>query len=126
VHSQFLRHRHVSRWLAALILVTGWVVPLALPHYADDDPICVAAPSTDKADPGRVDKPGSVSQPDHCAVCHAARSFRSALHSAASGPVQRAAIGVVDLRIESPRRGPAFNRVPARAPPATHLPTIVA
>jgi hypothetical protein len=33
VHSLFLRHRRVSWLLSALVIVAGWAVPLALPHY---------------------------------------------------------------------------------------------
>jgi hypothetical protein len=112
-----LRHRRVSRLLSALVLVAGWAVPLALPHYADDDPICVRA-QTGKDDSGRFEEPKAASQPNHCAICHSARSFRSAVHTADRGGVQLAAIDGVVSPIRFPQRAPEFDRIPARAPPA--------
>ncbi|MBA3886403.1 MAG: hypothetical protein H0X67_11825, partial [Acidobacteria bacterium] len=36
-------HRRALRVLALLLLVTGWGVPLAFPHLADDDLLCAVA-----------------------------------------------------------------------------------
>ena len=126
VHSHFTRYRQLSRWLAALVLVTGWVVPLAVPHYADDDPICFAPLSAGDTGSGRIDKPGAASQPGHCLVCHTARSFRSVLDSAAHGSVQLAAVGVLVTPAGLPQHTAVFDRGPARAPPSPDIPTLTA
>jgi mono/diheme cytochrome c family protein len=123
VLSHLARSHRIVRWLAALLLVTGWGVPLALPHYADDDAICAVARATDHADPGRIGKLNASSPPDHCAVCHAARTFRSVLRSAASAGVQLAVVGRVEPSFGAPRHALVFDRVPARAPPASEFPT---
>ena len=114
--SLFQTHRRASRWLALLVLVTGWLVPLALPHAAGDDPICVPGlASEDVTD--QIDVATTAQQPDHCIVCHTARSFRSALSGTARAAVWLTAGVLIDTPADSSRRGPIFGRLPARAPP---------
>jgi hypothetical protein len=107
--------------VALLLIVSGWLVPLAFPHAGEDDRAC--AVSFDGTDtPGQLD--GAVATPpgDHCLACHSARTFRSALSG--DGRVAlwlEPGFRVGDRQFQSPVR-PSVERIPARAPPI-HLHT---
>lgn len=106
--------------MAALVLVTCWLVPLAFPHDAGDDPLCVPELASKGTD--QIGGATNSRQPDHCVVCHTARSFRSAVNETARIPVWLTAGLLIDQPVEPFRRGPAFYRLPARAPPVTTVP----
>ena len=69
-------HRSLRRWVAAILLVAGWVVPLSIPHVGDDD-LCVSSDGSFGAAQARISEPSAPSRPDHCLICHAARTFRT-------------------------------------------------
>ena len=98
------------------MLVTSWLVPLSFPHAAGDDPFCVPGSGSD-ATSDVVDGATNARQPDHCVVCHTARTFRSAFDETARIPIWLTAGLLVDLPVEPFRSGPTFYRLPARAPP---------
>ena len=113
----FRRSARISRCVAALLLSAGWVAPLAVPHSVEDDRTClvVARASDDKV--SRITAPADIERPEHCAVCHALRSFGNA-----RVVKSRIAFHATLERFVSPadelcRRPPVFDRRPARAPP---------
>lgn len=106
------------RQLAALALLAGWLAPLAVPHRADDDPICVVG-LTGEQTPGRVEAPAVSGGPDHCLVCHLARTFRSTLAVGERGALWLVPGQFVSGSPNLSRRGPDVDRLPARAPPAS-------
>jgi hypothetical protein len=114
----FLSTRQRSRrWIAALVLVTGWLVPLAVPHAADDDRACVVRPDDDGST-SQLSSPGASQQPDHCLVCHAARSFRSAQPETCRIVVRLSSESLVVTSGDDFRHKSSHDRLPARAPPA--------
>jgi hypothetical protein len=104
------------RQLAALALVAGWLVPLAVPHGPGDDPICVVG-LTGESTPGRVDAPAVSSGPEHCLVCHLARTFRSTLTGGDRVALWLVPGQLVPSSSNRSRRGPDVDRLAARAPP---------
>lgn len=107
-----------KRWIAALVLVTGWLVPVAVPHGADDDWACVATRGQAGEPASELSAPVALQQPDHCLVCHAARSFRSAQPETGRVVVRLSSEPFVDISADGFRRKAAHDRLPARAPPA--------
>lgn len=108
-------HRRVLRWVAVLALVAGWVAPAALPHDRADDVLCLTDPSAGSA-AGLVGASVEAG-PEHCQVCHTARSFRTAFASAERVAIWLTAGGLVEPSAESSSRRPTVDRLPARAPP---------
>jgi hypothetical protein len=111
------RHQSIARWIAVTLLVTGWLVPMTLPHSAADDRLCFPFEGlVGGADSHLVPDVGSE-RPTHCAICHAIRSFRTTLID--SGPVAIAlALGpTLTAPADVPHRALTFDRLPARAPP---------
>jgi hypothetical protein len=102
--------------IAALVLLTGWVVPVAVPHAADDDRACVVR--QEGAESAQLGSAGAQQQPDHCLVCHAARSFRSAQHETGRIVVRLSSGLLIDTPADGFGRSSASDRLPARAPPA--------
>ena len=115
---QFLRsHRLPSQGLAALLLL-AWLAPLVVPHAADDDLLCAPLSASPDA-PARVAAVNGVArQPHHCVICHSIRSFRTALADCGRAAVILTAEHGVDACADASHRLPAFDRLPARAPPA--------
>jgi hypothetical protein len=114
------RARAWIRTLAAALLVAAWVCPLLVPHAGDDDRLCVPL-TREAADASTVAPASSVQQPEHCAICHTARSFRAALLAVAGGVDTLAAQPVVGDPEHRPLRALGQDRLPARGPPVTSL-----
>lgn len=111
-------HRRALRVLALLLLVTGWGVPLAFPHLADDDLLCAVAETGGGRENARVDGSESSRDADHCAVCHSLRSFRNAgLNGGVTSVVHSSARALAPAADARPI-GATPLRLPARAPPA--------
>jgi hypothetical protein len=93
-------------------------MPLAVPHPVDDDGLYVDIGWSSDARSQLVVPAGTVQPPEHCAVCHTLRSFRSSL--AHCGPVSVVLVSArpIDDFIALSHRAPALDRLPARAPPA--------
>jgi hypothetical protein len=107
----------VRRALAILLLVSGWIVPLAIPHPGADDTLCIPASERSGAAKAQLDAASTQNAPDHCAICHSARTFRSGI--AHSGFVL-VGLSPGDLLggFENPVHvTSAVVRLPARAPP---------
>jgi hypothetical protein len=105
-----------ARALALVLLVFGWGMPLAFPHLADDDLLCVVE-GPGGGDGASVAAAAAPAAADHCAVCHLQRSFRS---GDLSGRHHAVALASAPLRLPAPsehRLQPARLRLPARAPP---------
>jgi mono/diheme cytochrome c family protein len=111
------RRRSFSQWAAAVLLLAGWLVPLSVPHTADDDLLCVAGDGVAGASQAWLMPGGIVKHPGHCVICHAARTFRSSLTE--SGPVVTTLSTCQSVEaLDRPARRPStFDRLPARAPP---------
>jgi hypothetical protein len=107
--------RLVTRWLAIILLVVGWVVPLALPHLSNDDLLC--ADITESGRPAQLKAWGGERAPAHCVICHAARIFRSSLAEAKPVPIGLLSENVLVLPSESFHDASTFDRLAARAPP---------
>jgi hypothetical protein len=107
----------VRRALAVLLLISGWIGPLALPHAGDDDLLCILWSDAAGATTGRFDAASAHQAPDHCAICHSARAFRN---SVAQGGFVPLGLSPGDL-LAAPENlvhpGSALVRLPARAPP---------
>jgi hypothetical protein len=106
-----------ARVLALVLLVVGWGIPLAFPHLAEDDLLCVVGEGGSEG-ASKVGAADLTAVADHCAVCHLQRSFRSA---DLAGSRHAVALASALLRLpmtqqHSPQ--PARHRLPARAPPA--------
>ena len=109
--------RPALRALALLLLVTGWGVPLAFPHLAEDDLLCALGEAADGRGDARLEGHGPDGPADHCAVCHSLRSFRTAgLYAQLASTVMVSArlSPVIDT---AGRTGVVDHRLPARAPP---------
>lgn len=113
----FSARKRSKQWIAALVLVTGWLAPIAVPHAYDDDLACVAGPARDDQTP-RLNASSAQQKPDHCLVCHAARSFRSAQPDTGRVAVRHSPELFVEAPADGVRRTAAYDRLPARAPPA--------
>lgn len=109
-----LRSRLRSPWLASLLLAV-WLVPFFVPHAADDR---LCAPSSAGEDATRVRADAGADQPHHCVICHSIRSSRTALSDCGPVVVTLAAEHSIPVSVIGWQREPAFDRVPARAPPA--------
>jgi hypothetical protein len=107
-------YRRVSRWVAILVLVTGWAVPLALPHLANDD-LCEV---TDSSRPSQLKAWDGKSAPAHCVICHAARTFGSSLVEAKPVLIGLLPGNVLAVSRETFHDATSFDRLPARAPPS--------
>ena len=116
-----MRHPLIASWigrsLVALLLTAGWIAPLAFPHAADDDALCL---STDASghDVERLVAGEARAAADHCAVCHLHRTVRGARVDA-----RAATVGLAPgrLLIGSARFLPSSSHaatLPARAPPS--------
>jgi hypothetical protein len=110
-------HRFISHWLAVTLLVTGWLVPMTVPHSALDDELCSPIFAASRGDQPTLVAGSGVKHPGHCVICHAVRSFRSTLTD--SGPVSISlALGAsIAAPADSPHRAVTEARLPARAPP---------
>jgi hypothetical protein len=108
-------YRRVTRWVAIVVLVAGWGVPLALPHLSNDD-LCDV---TDSSRPSQLKAWDGQRAPEHCVICHAARTFASSL--AAGKPVLVGLLtgNVLVARHETFHDASTFHRLPARAPPVS-------
>jgi mono/diheme cytochrome c family protein len=102
----------------AAVLLLAWLSPLAVPHAADDDLLCVPAGASPDAPAQWAAVGGGDRQPHHCVICHSFRSFRSALADCGPAAVSLAAEHGVYVLADPSRRAPALDRLPARAPPA--------
>jgi hypothetical protein len=109
-----LRSRLRSPWLAGLLLAV-WLVPFFVPH-AGDDQLCASVGVGEDA--LRVRPDAGAEQPHHCVICHSIRSYRTALSDCGPVSVTLTAEHSVPVSVIGWHREPAFDRVPARAPPA--------
>ena len=67
----------MRRAFAVVLLICGWIAPLAMPHAGGDDAVCI--PASGDASKSRVAETGVQKAPDHCAICHSARTFRTSV-----------------------------------------------
>lgn len=107
----------MSQWLAVILLVTGWLVPMTVPHSAADDQLCAVFEGLTRGDHPSLVADSGVQHPGHCAVCHAIRSFRTTLTD--SGPAATALTlgAIVSTPADTSHRSLSSERLPARAPP---------
>jgi hypothetical protein len=117
VFQLFRRHRRSSQWLAACLLLV-WLAPFVAPHAADDDLLCAPVGASPDPPARWTTDTGGARQPHHCVICHSIRSFRTALADCGPAAVNLTAEHGVDAFADASRRAPAFDRLPARAPPA--------
>jgi hypothetical protein len=110
------RHDPLARWLASLLVVC-WLAPLAAPHAADDDLLCVPLPGASGA-AAALTAASDADRPHHCVICHNLRSHRSAFIDCGAAGLSLAPEHAVSALLGSWHRAPAFDRLPARAPPA--------
>jgi hypothetical protein len=102
----------------AAVLLLAWLSPLVVPHAADDDLICAPLGISPDAPARWTPATGVDRQPHHCVICHSIRSFRNALSDCGPAAVSLTAEHGVDASADVSHRAPAFDRLPARAPPA--------
>ncbi len=108
-------HRRVKRWVAIIVLVAGWVVPVSLPHFSNDDLLC--ADVTDSGRPSQLKTWDGKSAPAHCIICHAARTFGTSLAEAKPVLVGLLPENALVVPRETFHDVTRFHRLPARAPP---------
>jgi hypothetical protein len=108
-------HRRVRRWVAIVVLVTGWVVPVLLPHLSNDDLLC--ADATDSGRPAQLKTWDGKTAPAHCIICHAARTFGTSLAEAKPVLIGLLPGSVLVNPHETFHDANRFDRLPARAPP---------
>jgi hypothetical protein len=108
----------VRRALTILLLITGWIVPLAIPHAGEDDRLCI--PAYDRTDGAKVRPDATVHEtaPDHCAICHSARAFRTGITQSAFVLVNLSPGDLLTALDSSALVVSARFRLPARAPPS--------
>ncbi len=108
--------RSARRWVAILLLVAGWGIPLSLPHASDDDLLCAVA-AGDGPLHTRLGEPSSQPPPDHCVICHATRTFRTSVTG--DRPVIAGLLPghVLVAPSNGFHDGSDVERLPARAPP---------
>ena len=109
--------RGVRRALAILLLISGWIVPLALPHAGDDDALCIAWSDAAGATTGRLDAASTQQAPDHCAICHSVRTFRNSVAQGGFVPLGLSPGDLLAAPEHSVHLASALVRLPARAPP---------
>ena len=109
-------HRRLRRWVAIVVLVAGWAVPLALPHLSNDDLLCVDG--TDSGRPAQLKVWDGKSAPAHCIICHAARTFRTSLVDGNPVFIGLLSENVLVAPRETFHDAANVDRLPARAPPA--------
>jgi hypothetical protein len=95
-----------------------WLVPFVVPHAADDQLCASVAVGPGGNDALRVRPDAGADQPHHCVICHSIRSYRTSLSDCGPIAVPLTAEHSVPLSVIGWHREPAFDRVPARAPPA--------
>jgi hypothetical protein len=110
-------HRAVARGIAIVLLAAGWAVPLAFPHAPTDDLLCLDGLTPGGSASARLNVATGRSAPDHCVICHAARTFRTSLAEASAVALGLAPGAVLALWVQVPTIGAAFDLLPARAPP---------
>lgn len=112
------RHRRAWRAIALLLIVTGWGVPLAFPHAAQNDLLCAPAAAGERGEASRLVQGDQTAQAEHCEVCHSLRSFR---HAGLPSGITSADLSSA-RRLVSETSAPAdrftTRQLPARAPPA--------
>jgi hypothetical protein len=106
-------HRRVRRWIAIVVLVAGWLVPVSLPHLSNDD-LCEV---TDSGRPSQLKAWDGKSAPAHCIICHAARTFSTSVAAARPVLVGLLPGNVLVVPRETFHNVVRFDRLPARAPP---------
>jgi mono/diheme cytochrome c family protein len=109
--------RAVARGIAIVLLVAGWAVPLAFPHAPTDDLLCLDGLTPGGSASARLNVATGRSAPDHCVICHTARTFRTSLAEASAVALGLAPGAVLALWVQVPTIGAAFDLLPARAPP---------
>ena len=107
----------MSQWLAVILLVTGWLVPMTVPHSAADDQLCAVVEGVIRGDQPSLVADSGVQHPGHCAVCHAIRSFRTSLTDSGPAALSLALGATVTAPTDTSQRSPSSDRLPARAPP---------
>jgi hypothetical protein len=110
-------HRAVARGIALLLLVAGWAVPLAFPHAPTDDLLCLDGLTPGGSASARLNVATGRSVPDHCVICHTARTFRTSFAEAGAAAFGLAPGAVLALWVQVPTIAAAFDLLPARAPP---------
>lgn len=108
------RLRRSSRIIAVLLLASFW----GLAHRDVDD-ACASGVFEAHDESAHAFGAAKDTAPDHCAVCHAARSPRRSFAPAGEVHAPRLPGSVVVAPDVVSRRAPALDRLPARAPPAT-------
>lgn len=111
------RHARLRDLVAILLLVTGWIAPLVVPHTANDD-LCVPIERQSGAPAARMSVDGPHHPRGHCIICHSARSFRTVPADSGPAAVVLTSSDAIESRTDSPRQSRSFDRLPARAPPA--------
>lgn len=107
----------MSQWLAVILLVTGWLVPMTVPHSAADDALCSPILDLGRGDQPTLLEGSGVKHPGHCVICHAIRSFRTTLTDSGPAVIALALDASIAAPADSPRRSLTDARLPARAPP---------
>jgi hypothetical protein len=107
----------MSQWLAVILLVTGWLVPMTAPHSAADDQLCAVFDGVIRGDQPSLVADSGVQHPGHCAICHAIRSFRTSLTDSGPAATPLTLGAIVSAPIFTSHRSLSFDRLPARAPP---------
>jgi hypothetical protein len=107
--------RRSARIVCLLLLASFW----GLTHRAGDDPCVAGALQAHDESRHVIGAPGG-GDPDHCAICHSIRTPRPFGFLAR---FQSSLVRVSDVALSdaAPRRAPALDKAPARAPPATLL-----
>jgi len=110
-------HRSVSQWLAVILLVTGWLVPMSVPHSASDDELCSVFEGVIRGDQASVVADTGIRHPGHCVICHALRSFRTTLSDSGPATITLALGASIASPVDVSHRSRTDSRLPARAPP---------
>jgi hypothetical protein len=118
VFAFFRRNPVRARGIALLLLVVGWAVPSIAQHPAEDDRLCLTTGwARDSGDEERF-AAAATHQPDHCTICHAARSLRAACAPTGGAAAVLEPEHIAEPPAASSLHAPAYDRLPARAPPA--------
>ena len=108
------RLRRSSRVIAVLLLASFWSL-----SHRDVDDACATGVFESHDESAHAFGAARDTTPDHCAVCHAARSPRRSFGPAGEVHAPRVPGTVVVAPDTVFRRAPARDNLPARAPPAT-------